>query len=158
MYIVYIASAILAVIFCVFNAIKYGNLQWLRRMVKRIAVGLLSFSSCLMFLSIGVLAWYPNVKELLTSVLSVSSIDALKTLIRIVIGTDSAFVALQMIALSSLIVSFISCLVFAVSWTIRYVFNAYLRVSRVDKTEDKEYYEHYRTCPQTFKIYSKFNS
>ena len=137
----------------------YSFITSLRILIKRIALHVISFSWVILLATLLMIACYSNISGLLKDLLSANSIVGIKSLVKLVFGVDSAFVALQMLALYSLVASFVSCLVLAVGMVIRVVYLTTLNAVRVHFVEDRQCCE---TLSQhwmpTFKLYLKYNS
>lgn len=137
----------------------YNAAAFMRMFVKRVAVGVMTFSWVIVLAVVFVLACYSNISELLKGLLSANSISNIKGLTRLVFGVDSVFVALQMLALYSVMVSFVSCLALSVGLIVRIVYRTILKVTRTTFSEDRQDFDNYsqHTMP-TFKLYLKYNS
>lgn len=135
----------------------------LRVFVRRLAVYVMSFSWIVVLASIFVLACYSDITGLLKEVLSASSVSGLKSCLKsclkLIFGVDSAFMALQMLALYSLMVGFVSCLALSIGLTTRFVYKAIMRIVRTSSSDEEINYS-VRACHSTptFKIFQKYNS
>ena len=137
----------------------YSFLASLQVLIKRLALCVLSFSWIMVLATILMIACYSNISGLLKEILSANSVEGIKSMVKLLFGVDSAFVALQMLALYSIMASFVSCLVFAVGMIIRVIYLANLKVARTTFVEDgqclEESNQHWMP---TFKLYLKYNS
>lgn len=131
----------------------------LRVFVRRLAVYVMSFSWIVVLASVFVLACYLDITGLLKEVLSASSVSGLKSCLKLIFGVDSAFMALQMLALYSLMVGFVSCLALSIGLTTRFVYKAIMRIVRTSSSDEEINYG-VRVCHSapTFKIFQKYNS
>lgn len=131
----------------------------LRVFVRRLAVYVMSFSWIVVLASVFVLACYSDITGLLKEVLSASSVSGLKSCPKLIFGVDSAFMALQMLALYSLMVGFVSCLALSIGLTIRFVYKTIMRIVRTSSSDEEINYG-VRVCHSapTFKIFQKYNS
>lgn len=131
----------------------------LRVFVRRLAVYVMSFSWIVVLASVFVLACYSDITGLLKEVLSASSVSGLKSCLKLIFGVDSAFMALQMLALYSLMVGFVSCLALSIGLTTRFVYKAIMRTVRTSSSDEEINYG-VRACHSapTFKIFQKYNS
>ncbi len=131
----------------------------LRVFVRRLAVYVMSFSWIVVLASVFVLACYSDITGLLKEVLSASSVSGLKSCLKLIFGVDSAFMALQMLALYSLMVGFVSCLALSIGLTTRFVYKAIMRIVRTSSSDEEINYG-VRACHSapTFKIFQKYNS
>ena len=137
----------------------YSFITSLRILIKRLALHVISFSWVIALATILMIACYSNISLLLKDLLSANSIVGIKSLVKLVFGVDSAFVALQMLALYSIMASFVSCLVFVVGMVIRVVYIATLKVVRASFIEDRQCREESsQHWFPTFKLYLKYNS
>lgn len=155
---------VLTVFVCIYSIawIKtngYSFLISLRILIKRLALYVMSFSWIMILATALMIACYSNISGLLKDVLSANSIASLKTIVKLFFGVDSAFAALQMLALYSIMASFVSCLVFAVGMIINIVYLTHLKVSRTTFDGNRQNFEDldWHWTP-TFKLYSKYNS
>lgn len=126
----------------------------LRVFVRRLAVYVMSFSWIVVLASVFVLACYSDITGLLKEVLSASSVSGLKSCLKLIFGVDSAFMALQMLALYSLMVGFVSCLALSIGLTIRFVYKTIMRIVRTSSSDEEINYG-VRVCHSapTFKIF-----
>lgn len=155
---------IFAVFICIYSIVwikNYGHsfIADLRIFIKRLALHVMSFSWVMVLVTVLMIACYSDICSLLQNLLSANSFEDIKSLIHLTFGVDSAVVVLQMLALYSLITSFVSCLVFAVGMIILVAYRAILKVSKanfVDDTNCPEYCN--RHSIPTFKVYLKYNS
>ena len=119
----------------------------------------MSFSWLAVLAVLIVIACYSNISYLLKEVLSANSVSSIKSVVRFVFGVDSAFMALQMLALYSVMLSFVSCLALSVGLVVRFVYRTVLKVSRSAFVEDKDCFE---SCVQrvkpTFELNLKYIS
>ena len=131
----------------------------LRVFVRRLAVYVMSFSWIVVLASVFVPACYSDITGLLKEVLSASSVSGLKSCLKLIFGVDSAFMALQMLALYSLMVGFVSCLALSIGLTTRFVYKAIMRIVRTSSSDEEINYG-VRACHSTptFKIFQKYNS
>ena len=131
----------------------------LRVFVMRLAVYVMSFSWIVVLASVFVLACYSDITGLLKEVLSASSVSGLKSCLKLIFGVDSAFMALQMLALYSLMVGFVSCLALSIGLTIRFVYKTIMRIVRTSSSDEEINYG-VRVCHSApiFKIFQKYNS
>ncbi len=131
----------------------------LRVFVRRLAVYVMSFSWIVVLASVFVLACYSDITGLLKEVLSASSVSGLKSCLKLIFGVDLAFMALQMLALYSLMVGFVSCLALSIGLTIRFVYKTIMRIVRTSSSDEEINYG-VRVCHSapTFKIFQKYNS
>ena len=131
----------------------------LRVFVRRLAVYVMSFSWIVVLASVFVLACYSDITGLLKEVLSASSVSGLKSCLKLIFSVDSAFMALQMLALYSLMVGFVSCLALSIGLTTRFVYKAIMRIVRTSSSDEEINYG-VRACHSTptFKIFQKYNS
>lgn len=131
----------------------------LRVFVRRLAVYVMSFSWIVVLASVFVLACYSDITGLLKEVLSASSVSGLKSCLKLIFGVDSAFMALQMLALYSLMVGFVSCLALSIGLTTRFVYKTIMRIVRTSSSDEEINYG-VRACHSTptFKIFQKYNS
>ena len=131
----------------------------LRVFVRRLAVYVMSFSWIVVLASVFVLACYADITGLLKEVLSASSVSGLKSCLKLIFGVDSAFMALQMLALYSLMVGFVSCLALSIGLTIRFVYKTIMRIVRTSSSDEEINYG-VRVCHSApiFKIFQKYNS
>ncbi len=131
----------------------------LRVFVRRLAVYVMSFSWIVVLASVFVLACYSDITGLLKEVLSASSVSGLKSCLKLIFGVDSAFMALQMLALYSLMVGFVSCFALSIGLTTRFVYKAIMRIVRTSSSDEEINYG-VRACHSapTFKIFQKYNS
>lgn len=131
----------------------------LRVFVRRLAVYVMSFSWIVVLASVFVLACYSDITGLLKEVLSASSVSGLKSCLKLIFGVGSAFMALQMLALYSLMVGFVSCLALSIGLTTRFVYKAIMRIVRTSSSDEEINYG-VRACHSTptFKIFQKYNS
>ena len=131
----------------------------LRVFVRRLAVYVMSFSWIVVLASVFVLACYSDITGLLKEVLSASSVSGLKSCLKLIFGVDSAFMALQMLALYSLMVGFVSCLALSIWLTIRFVYKTIMRIVRTSSSDEEINYG-VRVCHSApiFKIFQKYNS
>ena len=131
----------------------------LRVFVRRLAVYVMSFSWIVVLASVFVLACYSDITGLLKEVLSASSGIGLKSCLKLIFGVDSAFMALQMLALYSLMVGFVSCLALSIGLTIRFVYKTIMRIVRTSSSDEEINYG-VRVCHSApiFKIFQKYNS
>lgn len=137
----------------------YSFITSLRVLIKRLALHVISFSWVIALTTILMIACYSNISVLLKDLLSANSIVGIKSLVRLVFGVDSAFVALQMLALYSIMASFVSSLVFVVGMVVRVVYIATLKVVRTPFVEDRQCSEQpSQHWMPTFKLYLKYNS
>ena len=137
----------------------YSFITSLRVLIKRLALHVISFSWAIVLVTLIMIACYSNISLIFKDLLSANSIVGIKSLVKLVFGVDSAFVALQLLALYSIMASFVSCLVFVVGMVIRVVYLATLKVVRAPFIEDKQCRE--KTSQQwmpTFKLNLKYNS
>ena len=137
----------------------YNFIASLRIFVKRLALYVMSLSWIMVLATVLMIACYSNISGLLKELLSANSIDSIKSLARLVFGVDSAFVALQMLALYSVIASFVSCLVLSMGVVVRFTYRTILKVIRMALVEERHCFA---DCGQhfmpTFKLYLKYNS
>lgn len=137
----------------------YSFIAALRVLIKRIALYVISFSWILVLATALMLACYSNISGLLKDVLSTNSVEGIKSLVRLIFGVDSAFVALQMLAIYSIMASFVSCLVFAVGMIIQAIYLTILKIERTTFARDRQCFEEFdQHLMPTFKLYSKYNS
>ncbi len=131
----------------------------LRVFVRRLAVYVMSFSWIVVLASVFVLACYSDITGLLKEVLSASSVSGLKSCLKLIFGVDSAFMALQMLALYSLMLGFVSCLALSIGLTTRFVYKTIMRIVRTSSSDEEINYG-VRACHSTptFKIFQKYNS
>ena len=131
----------------------------LRVFVRRLAVYVMSFSWIVVLASVFVLACYSDITGLLKEVLSASSVSGLKSCLKLIFGVYSAFMALQMLALYSLMVGSVSCLALSIGLTTRFVYKAIMRIVRTSSSDEEINYG-VRACHSapTFKIFQKYNS
>lgn len=127
----------------------------LRVFVRRLAVYVMSFSWIVVLASVFVLACYSDITGLLKEVLSASSVSGLKSCLKLIFGVDSV----QMLALYSLMVGFVSCLALSIGLTTRFVYKAIMRIVRTSSSDEEINYG-VRVCHSapTFKIFQKYNS
>ena len=156
--------AVLAVFITVCNLVYTKNRGFnvvasLRVFVRRLAVYVMSFSWIVVLASVFVLACYSDITGLLKEVLSASSVSGLKSCLKLIFGVDSAFMALQMLALYSLMVGFVSCLALSIGLTTRFVYKTIMRIVRTSSSDEEINYG-VRVCHSapTFKIFQKYNS
>lgn len=153
--------AVFALIYALVWSKKYGYnaVAYLRTFVKRAAVFIMSFSWLAVLAVLIVIACYSNISYLLKEVLSANSVSSIKGVVRLIFGVDSAFMALQMLALYSVMLSFVSCLALSVGLVVRFVYRTVLKVSRATFVEDKDCFE---SCVQrvkpTFELNLKYIS
>ena len=153
------AAFIVVYAFVWFKNSGYSLFAFLRVFVKRIALYVMSFSWIIILATIFMIAHYSNISGLLKDVLPASSIEGMKGLMRFVFGVDSAFTALQMLALYSIMASFVSCLVLAVGMVVRIIYIATLKAVRAPFVEDRQCSEQAsQHWMPTFKLYLKYNS
>ena len=137
---------------------EYCFIISLRVFVKRVALYVMSFSWGLILATILMVLCYSNLSEIFKELLSANSIYVLKSLVRFVFGVDSAFVALQMLAIYSIMASFVSCLVLAVCMVIRIIYFTILKIERTPLFEDEQCCEVDYVLMPSFKLYLKYNS
>lgn len=154
-------AAVLVIVYAVHLARRsgYNFISFMRICVKRLVLYIMSFSCIVVFATVLMLACYSNISELLNEVLSINSVNSIKSLIRLVFGVDSAFVALQMLAIYSLMASFISCLLFSVGLTIRFVYRTFLSYGLTVLTKkEQDCDSSVQHVKPSFKLYLKYNS
>ena len=159
-----ILIAVAAIFVCIYAIVWIENYGYsffasLRILIKRLALFVMSFSWVMVLATVLMIACYSNISGFLKEVLSANSVAGIKNVVKLLFGVDSAFVALQMLALYSIMASFVSCLVFAVGMIIRVVYLANLKAKRTTFVEDgqckEESNQHWTP---TFKLYLKYNS
>ena len=153
--------AVLVFVYAVFwiKNHSYNFIAFLRVFVKRLALCVMSLSWIMIVAAILMIACYANISCLLKDILSANSIDGLKGLLRLVFGVDSAFTALQLLALYSIMASFVSCLVLSVGVVFRFIYRTVLKVTRTTHIDDCQCFEdsEQHSIP-AFKLYLKYNS
>lgn len=149
--------ALYAIVWC--KNYGYSFVASLRLFVKRLALCVMSFSWGVVLVAVFLLSHYSNITGLLENSLSAHSLEGIKSLTRLIFGVDSAFAALQMLAVYSLMAGFVSCLVLSFGVIIRVAYRTVLKVSRTDFVEDRQYFANYsQHSMPTFKLYLKYNS
>ena len=133
----------------------------LRDLSKHFARHVMSFSWIIAAAAILLLACYPNVSGFLKEILSAQSVRDVKSLVRIIFGVDSSFVALQMLVMYSIMASFVSCLVLSGSAIVRVVYatvSKHAHASSVDVDNSGCFEDFAPHLTPTFKLYLRFNS
>ena len=138
---------------------RYNVIAFLRTFVKRAALFVMSFSWIMVLAAFLILACYSNISELLKEVLSANAVSNVKGMLHLMFGVDSAFAAMQMLALYSLVASFVSCLALTVGLIIYNVYKTILKVERSAYADDgQDFAECSQHARPAFKLYTKFNS
>ena len=156
--------AIVTMLACLYAFVwikSYGHnfITFMRTVLKRLALCVMSLSWVMVLATFLMIACYSNISGLLKDLLSANSIDGIKSLTRLVFGVDSAFVALQMLALYSVIASFVSCLVLSLGVVVRFTYRTILKVTRASFVKDRHYFGDFsQHSMPTFKLYLKYNS
>ena len=133
----------------------------LRTLCKRCARCVMSFSWVIGVAAILLIACYPNVSGLLKEILSAQSVRDVKSLTRLIFGVDSSFVALQMLAMYSIITSLVSCLLLSVGVIVRVVFVTTFKAagSIPADIQDGRCFEDFTPhVTPSFKLFSRYNS
>lgn len=150
-----------AILYLIYLAKNYGKnlIAFTRVFVKRAALYMMSFSWIIVIAAVLMLACYSGLSGLLKDILSVNSVDSIKGLVRLIFGVDSAFVALQTVALYSLMLSFVSCLCLSVGLVVRFVHGIFLKTigKTLNENEKRQKFSALHITP-TFKLYLKYNS
>ena len=140
---------------------RHNLLASLRSAAKNFARRIMSFSWIIAAAAVLLLACYPNVSGFLKEILSAQSVRDVKSLVRIIFGVDSSFVALQMLAMYSIITSLVSCLLLSMGVIVRVIYVAALKVAKFVSVDvdgrgcDDDFAPH--QAP-TFKLYLRYNS
>ena len=155
---------IIAVFVCIYAIVWIKNYGYsfftsLRIFVKRLALYIMSFSWIIILATVLMIACYSNISGLLKDILSANSIEGIKSFTRLIFGVDSAFVALQMLALYSIMASFVSCLVLSLGVVVRVIYRTILKVSRTSFSDGCQSLDDFEShSVPTFKLYLKYNS
>ena len=133
----------------------------LRALSKRFARRVMSCSWVIALMAIVLIVCYPNASGFLKEMLSAQSVRDIKSLTRVVFGVDSSFVALQMLAIYSIMASFVSCLVLSGGAIVRVVYTTVSKLTRASSVDVdcsgcfEDFAPH---LTPTFKLYLRFNS
>lgn len=154
-----IAAIVLAYAFKHFNKNAYSISALIRIFIKRLALYLMTLS-WVIFLAVGcIIAFYSNISEFLKDSMSADAISCIKSLVRFVFGVDSAFVALQIVTIYSMLASFVSCLILSAGAVVRTVYRTAFKAERTYIDDGGLCLENTELQTQpAFKLYLKYNS
>ena len=159
-----ILIAVIAAVICVQAIVwikihRHSLIASLRTLLKRFARHVMSFSGAIFLTLIVIISCYSNISDLLKVLLPADSVDGIKDLIHISFGVDSALALLQMLALYSIMASFVSCLVLSVGVIIFVVYTIFLKTTRSTLLAEGQHFEEFAPhATPAFKLYLKYNS